>query len=336
MSAAEGSASHIHRAGVPLHPFLFMGCWNEPEVRSSGVLPRDEVAKAIQKNGIANVVLGGDNIYPTKSVNAATGKKVKVHSIEVFKAGVELLSGKQIFSSLGNHNVEEDAMREAQLHYENWVLPSRYYAMIFTDGFALVVLDTNLEGDEFSEMLAWLTATVSKLQHAGLKYYVVQHDPYASYKLKVKKDDSGAVIKTTHDTVFTKASDLLHKFVDYPPVAILCADTHNYQKGLLHVSARISIPQYVVGTGGAQYDRIGETKPIRIADDITMTFEEKMEGYGYLEIRAPTTVAFRKVLDWEAKAGGGRAARSNKKSRRVRAMGPTLRKTRRRRHRQIR
>lgn len=319
MSAADtSSALRIHRAGVPLHPFLFMGCWNEPEVRSSGVLPRDEVAEAIQKNGITNVVLGGDNIYPTKSVNAATGKKVKVHSIEVFKAGVELLSGKQIFSSLGNHNVEEDAMLVTQVGYEKWVLPSRYYAIAFTDGFALVVLDTNLEGGEFGEMLAWLEATLSQLQTAGLKYYVVQHDPYASYKLKVKKDDAGAVIKT-HHTVFTKASDLLYRFVDYPPVAILCADTHNYQKGLLHVSAKTTIPQYVVGTGGAQYDRIGETNPVRIAADILMTFEDKMECYGYLEIQTPTAVVFRKVLEWEAKAGGGRAARSNKKSRRIRA-----------------
>lgn len=46
-----------------LHPFLFMGCWNE-DLPSSDA--RDAVAKAIQANPVRTLILGGDNVYPVK------------------------------------------------------------------------------------------------------------------------------------------------------------------------------------------------------------------------------------------------------------------------------
>jgi hypothetical protein len=311
-----------HFRGVNLHPFIFVGCWNE--TRGGAINPpRNEVLKKIAENPIKHVVIGGDNIYPYKTdvIVAADGKeeKIKKYSRRAFNEGLELfvdLGKKILFSSIGNHNLNkfEDggSILNAELGNSRWILPSRYYAIKFIDC-ALIVLDTNImENDtELGEMIKWLKDILSEL--GAHPYYIVQHEPYVSFKKK--KDQIFVALKNGKKILdaITESATL--------PLAILCADTHNYQKGKLTVNGK-EIVQYVVGTGGAIYDPIPpsvEKGTVVDAGGIQLTYETEgqIKKYGYLQLNAPTDISFEGVLDWEAKAGGARrSTRSNKKSKR--------------------
>ena len=303
LTAEAAAAPVLEMADHPLHPFIFVGCWNTVGT------PRNKVADAINRTGITNLILGGDNVYPLEGT--------KSHSIDVFHEGMRLFEGKRIYGALGNHNVKEAPMKAAQMAYPNWILPSTYYARQFTDGHVLVVLDSNLvtEPEQLAEMESWFSGVVAACRASGLNYYVVQHDPYGSYKKKKYP-------------ALKEGSRLLEIMASYQPVAVLCADTHNFQIDTIDVRGK-KITQYVVGTGGADYDPIDcdTSIPIKLTDDgIQVTFETHKPGYGFLVV-TPGSLEFVKAWDWGA-AGGRRVLR--KRSNRRRRSG--ARKTRRSRH----
>lgn len=270
----------------PLIPFLFMGCWNEDDS------PRVSVTKAIMENPIETVVLGGDNVYPQKLRIGDSTDFTKVYSQKTLLNGVHMLYGKDIYAALGNHNVG-GPMLKTQRSLTEWTMPDRYYSVNFSD-YSLVVIDSNLVDEEetFSTMSQWLSDTINKLETDRRQYYYVQHDPFISFKKN----------KTS---VFSKLTEVLEILTKYPPVAILCADTHNYQKGTLKMGD-VTIPQYVVGTGGAHPDYVkAKNGDTYTAMGVTYTMESYIPGYGYLEVKTDTT-KFINVENWrpfEAKGG---------------------------------
>jgi hypothetical protein len=273
-----------------LHPFIFVGCWNRRGA------PRNAVADAVMKTDIANVILGGDNVYPLPGT--------KSHAAEVFREGMELYAGKRLFGVLGNHNVKNISVGAEELAYKGWTLPAPYYVHRFKDA-AIVCLDTNsMDGTlDVNVMAAWMRKTLAELKAEGLPYYIVQHEPYASYK-KSKL------------TTLVNGSTLLYEMLEYPPVAILCADTHNFQVGMLNVRGT-KILQFIVGTGGAAHDPISvpTDAPIKIADDIQLEFVNHIPGFGFLVCERLASRRFEHVADWslEATSGGRR-----RKTRRLR------------------
>lgn len=279
-----------------LIPFLFMGCWNEDGE------PRESVAKAITDNPIKTLVLGGDNIYPEKMKIGNATDFTKVYHLKTLMNGVHMLHGKDIYVTLGNHNVGEPMLR-TQLGIKEWTIPSRYYSVNFND-YSLIVIDSNLitEEDEYNVMREWLLAQVTSLKESGKKYYYSQHHPFISFKKK-------------KITVLPKLSEILNILSQYPPVAILCADTHNFQKGTLQIGGVI-IPQYIVGTGGAHPDfvnaPIGATHTEE-SSGIKYTMESYTPGYGYLQVTSDKT-EFIKVEDWRPFEGkGGKRTKTHRK-----------------------
>ena len=270
---------------TPLVPFLFMGCWNEDDS------PRVSVAKAITENPIKTLVLGGDNVYPQKMRIGDATDFTKVYSLKTLMDGVHMLQGKNIYAALGNHNVG-GPMLKTQRSLTEWTMPNRYYCINFSD-YSLVITDSNLIDDDaaFATMKEWLTSTLDTLGKSGKKYYYVQHDPFISFG-------------KTKMIVLPKLNEVLGTLAKYPPVAILCADTHNYQKGTLKIDD-VTIQQYVVGTGGAHPDYVkgkdGETYEV---DGVTYTMESHIPGYGYLEVK-PDETKFIKVEDWRSFEGKG-------------------------------
>lgn len=257
---------------VALHPFLFVGCWNNRGA------PRDIVATLINMSKVKNLVLAGDNVYPLSGT--------KTHSANIFHEGMALFKDKRIFGVLGNHNVKNAHVKEAEMAYEGWTLPSNYYARIFADNYAIVVLDTNIVEDaaKLAEMAAWLDSVLAFLRGSGIKYYAVQHEPFSSYKKKKRP-------------VLVGAAGILRSLAVYPPEAILCADTHNFQINDIDVDG-VKLVQYVSGTGGAEFDIIeGSLDPITIADGITLTIRKHVRGYGFLEVR-PRNIYFEHVTHW--------------------------------------
>jgi hypothetical protein len=276
MSCIDTSANLI--------PFLFMGCWNRDDN------PRKNVSDAIRENPITTLVLGGDNVYPEKVRIGNSTNFTKIYSLKTLMNGIHMLYGKTIYAALGNHNIG-GPMLNTQIGLDEWNMPDRYYCYNFLD-YTLLVIDSNIiEGEQYDTMKSWLEERVNSLRVSGRKYYYVQHDPFMSFKKKKK-------------TVFPKISELLNILVTYPPIAILCADTHNYQKGILDING-IQIPQYVVGTGGADPDYVSTKNGASyMFDTITYTMEKYIAGYGYLEITA-TDIQFIKVKDWRAFEGIG-------------------------------
>ena len=272
---------------TPLIPFLFVGCWNDD------VEPRSSVTKAITENPIKTLVLGGDNIYPEKMKIGNATDFTKVYRLKTLMNGIHMLQGKDIYASLGNHNVGEP-MLKTQLGIKEWTMPDRYYSVNFND-YSLIIIDSNLiiEEDEYNVMREWLLAQVTSLKEAGKKYYYVQHHPLISFKKK-------------KITVFPKLSELLSILSQYPPVAILCADTHNFQMGTLQIGDVI-IPQYIVGTGGAHPDFVNASIGDIYTEEssgIKYTMESYTPGYGYLQVTSDKT-EFIKVEDWRPFEGKG-------------------------------
>lgn len=285
-------------------PFLFVGCWNRDDK------PRNSVTKSITDNPIQTVILGGDNIYPQKLRIGNNTEFTKVYSTKTLMNGIHRIKGKDIYATLGNHNIG-NSMLNTQLGLNEWTMPSRYYCVYFSDC-ALIVIDSNLvTTDKYEEMRDWLTEQVHILKKKGMKYFYVQHEPFIAFK-------KNKVVVLPH------TDELIHILAEYKPEMILCADTHNYQKGILKIGDK-TMTQYVVGTGGASPDivkaKIGDEYTI---DGIRYIMEDYIPGYGYLEVSTDET-KFIKVSDWRPFEGiGGKRTRSKNKG--LKRYKKTLRK----------
>lgn len=348
-AAPEPEATPLPR----LFPFVFFGCWNRPgEIGGTKILPRDVVAHAVGEmaGAIQTIIIGGDNVYPRP------GDKTKAHDPTVFDEGMSLYTrlGKPIVLAFGNHNVvtyeakkpkvrpeNEDVVEiKSMLNYQRTRVgfvpeDKTYFVKSYAEGVDVVVLDTNIMDD--AEMLAWFDETVRHILSTGRQYYVVQHEPYFTAK-ETEKDG----IKKQKFGSLTNGSAFLEIMFRYgAPIAVLCADTHYYQHGVIERIGTEGPPihQIIVGTGGADpdahvtgfdsHDFEGGYKLTKIKED---------PGFGFLHVMAPDVSAARfvHVAPWPARPAhkGGRYAprrrRSTQNTRRRRhAGGGRSRRTRR-------
>jgi hypothetical protein len=142
------------------------------------------------------------------------------------------------------------------------------------------------------------------MKEKGRKYVYVQHEPFISFKKK-------------KITMLVNANELLKILGEYEPLMVLCADTHNYQEGILKVNDKI-IKQYIVGTGGADPDYVkAKNGDEVIVDDIKYKMNNYIAGYGYLEVSGDG-VKFKKVDNWREYEGKGGKKRKTIKKRLIR------------------
>ena len=273
-----------------MEPFLFFGCWNRDGPA------RDTVMTAVKESKIRTVILGGDNIYPQKV------GKVKTYGLETFARGAAFLADKKVYAAIGNHNIADPTVFEAQKRL--WNISNTFYR--FKHGsMNFLVLDTNRMKN--AEMMAWFADQLAELQTSFLPYYLVQHEPYASFK-------KGKI------QILADSAPYLRRLAVYPPRAVLCADTHNYQRGVLRVGG-VVIPQIVVGTGGAEPDPIdveymeSHGRQIEIEEGM-YELQEYVPGYGYLRVDADGHEEFVLVAPWDSV--GGRRRTTKKLMRRQR------------------
>ena len=314
-----------------LHPFLFMGCWNR---KGAG---RDAVLAAIKKDSVPLLVLGGDNAYPDKTNSG--GKRYILADV---MSGLDgLPKDREVYVGIGNHNIDKWAVTnsthsiyEIEQEYPDWNLPYNYYCVLFEDKRALIFLDTNLfkRGGNISGMLHWFKTTLQHtIKRNGYKYYIIQHDPFFS----IKSPKSGKTIpRKTH---LSDSHRILDTVIDADclPIAILCADTHNYQEWDLDYKGHV-FHQVVVGTGGAKPDPVPGLQHLRFntpfvpCDDLferihlvegtpfsSLTFttpassRERVQGYGYYRLFDDRSHLFRLVQKWP---GGLNMSRSKSRS----------------------
>ena len=277
---------------MPLHPFLFMGCWNK---NSDG---HHAVMNAILKSPEPILILGGDNAY--------SDKKTNIMNYQFVFGEFDKLQAKEKFVALGNHNLDNPTTlnREYAMHtnvQQRWNMPDNYYSYTFADNYAIIVLDTSpfhfwpdksysgINLDFVADMMTWLLKTVKAFQSTNTRYYLVQHDPIVSHK---------------RDNVryLQEGTQILDTIASYPPVAILCADTHNFQEGLLEFKGKF-IKQYVAATGGGDPYDIYSTvfnSPNKGSERPRYLLERFTSGYGFLRISDDwkNPVEFHKVMEW--------------------------------------
>ena len=304
-----------------LHPFLFVGCWNRVGE------PRDTVIKAMlataEEKGIQNIVLGGDNVYPLpeddkklkeykkfkkeKKEGEKWDKEIPVkHRVETFMEGIAPFAGKTVILALGNHNVEDPPVLMAEM--ARLPFDKTYYAAEFEDA-AVVVFDANIknsDGDLFDKMKDWLTSLLLNLKAKGKPYYFVTHEPFGSFK-KGSRTIWGIDKERIEDAAIVAAGStpvILFTLQTHPPIAVLCADTHHYEVGTIH-GGKHDIPQYIVGSGGADYNTYTEPRPpfgIGCVFTYSMT-SEPVSKYGFLLLEDAASTTFIPALNW---AGGRR------------------------------
>jgi hypothetical protein len=287
-----------------LCPFAFVGCWNR-ELQSKSAenpleSPRDLVAAAIRDSGLSTVILGGDNIYPPWLVAPDGIETIKLtdrrpfrprYERGAFRRGARLYSTvPHLWVAIGNHNIDKasefDIYEEQRATFGPVSLPAPYYTRQFRDGRRIVVIDTNTvdagrEAD-FTAMCDWL-ATVAQGE-----YLLVQHIPFICLS-SARRDGSWS------RPVLRRARELLDVFLRpgvTPPTAILCADTHNFQYGVVSYKG-LEIPQFVVGTGGARPDPLPATMKqedwaYKPSDTPGLSYRmmSTADSYGYLRVDA--------------------------------------------------
>jgi hypothetical protein len=260
-----------------------MACWNKNGCtdRKSGMFA---VAQAIQSEDPSMpLILAGDNVYPEKDKQSG----LKSYSVQRLHDGLACLKPEErhggIYATLGNHNIADPAILEAELFYSNWFLPNPFYVVLFSNKKALVFLDSNLiEAGDAAEMLAWFQKTIEYLhsQHVS-EYWLIMHHPIVSFKKK-------SIYELKHNKI------LLDVLVAVPvqPMAILVGDTHNYQKGHIYYEGRRFL-QVVSGTGGADIDSLeilngpeGEGGAATFSEGGTYLLLEAEAGFGYQRIHA--------------------------------------------------
>ena len=310
----------------PLHPFIFVGCWNNPyntlnegvgagEAGGAGAeverIPAyKRVFDTINRDPVPTLILGGDNIYPLK----VKGTKERSFNLGEIRKGFNSISKESkptIFTTLGNHNIGEPDVTELIKKLYN-VPEKTYYCVDFTDA-SILFLDTNifkkaekLTDPIYLEMMHFVGTTIDHLHALRKPYYVVGHYPIAGMRR-----DENYILRGKHM--------LLENLSKYPPIAILTSHLHIYQKGIIEYNP-IKITQYIVGTGGAKPDEVPilEVDGIHIKDDtFNYTVEESKNPYGYLRFTSVGSPGeFIRVMD--ASVGG---YRKTKRARRGKGKG---------------
>jgi len=306
----------------PLLPFIFVGCWN---AKSAG---RNAVIKAINHHPVTNLVLGGDNFYPTKKRTPAG--KIKSYDVRLLKPH---LFKKDVVTALGNHNIDvfknTDGNKQEILELEkkmDWHIPAGppyYYIVRYTD-LDLMILDTNLcdpdyeDTSAFNAMLEWMHNYLMSKEHHR-QYYCVMHEPIISAKIKNSKEKSenSSIIQELY-----KSREILSILSSSPPIAILCADTHNYQQVFITYKG-VTIPQIVVGTGGAEPDTVDWSKytiDTPLGEDIVFSIsqpsKEEQEAYGFVVFDIDGRYTFKYVRSWNLNGGSRKRVRRNRQTKR--------------------
>lgn len=109
----------------------------------------------------------------------------------------------------------------------------------------------------------------------------IGHHPIISKKIKIKDGEIKLKIEINESLInlYKSISDLLNNKKIYH----LCADTHNYQTGIITID-RLKIEQHITGTGGAEQDDCIQVngKDEQILENVSYKINRCENQYGFL------------------------------------------------------
>ena len=304
-----------------MQSFIFFGCWNYIDLTVE-VPPRDKVLRMIKENSsdIESIIIAGDNWYPTKNteIETETETKTKKYLKTVLKSGFELLSAidKKVYLAIGNHDIKQIPdthpcfLLEKQLNLlkkhirnGNLIYPSIKYQLSNSprlssdrstflskierepiiqviDGNHFLFIDTDILQEDYTIYLDKIIKIIGdeysikdKTIEKTKLLFIVGHDPFFVCR---KKED-----KTVYKTFIKKTEEFITNLKNYN-VIYLCADTHNFQIGILNDT----IPMIIGGTGGASLDELcfHDKNKKNIINDSNSYYYYNVKEYGYLKI----------------------------------------------------
>ena len=300
--------------------FIHFGCWNNERCSSDGTngisLTMRKLNSYIQENSVDFLTVAGDNYYPPKGT---AGKKF---IIEDFASGFNCLPQTiKKYLIFGNHDIEDVVIDETELPVKCKILDEQIKIAelnntveIFNDvlfkvinNTLIIMLDTNLydrkivstpisetcysklfnsllnkSGLTLGDLIGYQNCFVKNILQSNSEVnnvIFIGHHPIYSIK---NKNDKKNVFKLSKFIDFFKqvSSLLIGKKIYY-----LCADTHMYQEGTIRILPSLEIKQYVVGTGGAEQDKIYEPDNTIIEEgtQVYIKSNEKKE-FGFLTV----------------------------------------------------
>lgn len=270
--------------------FFFFGCWNKNLIATTDIISEINI-----ENKCTFGIVCGDNVYPDKVLDES-GNEIKVAKFENIVDGFNVLKrfNGNVYIGLGNHEVDTTEKCKALLYQKsqeggNIVFPNNYYSINVNNNqtksllVKIIILDTNIleentcygkhnEIDEV-EMLDWFYRELESCEYDTIPI-VIGHYPlfyFKSDKSENYKFQIGYTMEKIYNALLAYAR----------PIYYLCADIHNYQ----HIISD-NITQHIVGTGGAEQDKLIEVDMI-----FQHTYESKIynivkctQKYGYLYV----------------------------------------------------
>ena len=283
--------------------FLF-GCWNKNQCLEGETNDGMEEVFQLLSNEPPIYDFGillGDNIYPHKVTQTKRKTKKKtfkkfletnVNKYEEIKEISDTITNtknlKNLHVILGNHDVEKDCVKRNQIRHfssDNSIIYPKN-TIFQTDTAVFLFLNTNNIG----ELLDFLNDFDPKIMD-NRWLILCGHDPLFSYKPKNKKKKGKTKVRT-----FQKIDEIRHIFasisnINYPKMAYICADTHNYQLlevGYTTETEQFMFPIIVVGTGGAKPDSLKDIEKNNFHfDDESSLYIEVLDSkipYGFVDM----------------------------------------------------
>lgn len=263
-----------------------------------------QVSEAIKKytseNEVSDMYLAGDNVYQvgisanesSQKIDEFTKRKtellksitktdldplknfdVKLQISEGFENCFRKANVERYFLVIGNHDIENCEVLNAQYNYKGWNFPSLYYNVIYKlAGFKvnIIVLDTNMFEDE--------PLTCSQIPFT--KEQIANQEKWAKSVCIDSKDNWNIVIghipylanghkEKNHPIDRSRLRDLV---IAMKPNLYICADEHNMQ----FIQPERGPAVVVAGSGGTDLDHI----PFKDKKDRE---QEYMKGTKYVE-----------------------------------------------------
>lgn len=302
--------------------FIFFGCWNyidltveiPPRDKVLQMIKKNS-------SDIESIIIAGDNWYPTKNTEIETQvktktkikPKIKKYLNCVLESGFKLLSdiNKKVYFAIGNHDIKKITEKEPcfllrkqlEIKNKNFIYPSINYHSLnsrrlsipsflskierepviqIINGNHFLFIDTDILQDNYLDYLKKIINIMENKNEYKIKdkdientklLFIVGHDPFFVCRKKGDQKVTKALIKTVNDFI---------KNLENYNVIYLCADTHNFQIGILNNT----IPMIIAGTGGASLDELcfDDKNKLNTINGSDSYYYYNVKEYGYLKI----------------------------------------------------
>lgn len=302
--------------------FIHFGCWNENgcninKLNTPLSLVMTSLNKYIAKHNTKFIVLAGDNYYPNRDNKT-------IFNPNNFYSGFDCLP-KNItkFLIFGNHDIKDKfKIKDSSNIYCNSVNLQYIYAekdtyfKLFSNVIyniykhtIIIMIDSTLLTDITDEY-------IHCYEKLFPNYKLTTIEDLIKYQLQIiiniltKYNSIQNIIFIAHHPIIALRSDkenkrieiINYKIVDFfknikyllinKNIYYLCADTHLYQHGEVHID-NLKIVQHISGTGGARSDNFNNENLNYISDILKYKIIKNINNFGYLIVYIRDKIKFK-------------------------------------------